>query len=203
VIVIQWAAVCIGDTPTNIKLKGTCLEIPVEARKKEKLERKADQIKSKPKPILIPSLKQTSKGVTISITDSIMKPTETPFTQITTTKAPERILQTISLSTIEVKTTTLPTTSSFAIVVAPVPTTPEPTTFTPEPTQAELERNLEKEEKSTIENISPIITSTVMPTTAPVTSKSTIRTMTTDKTGSAKEASFTGSIPEAWFGKKP
>jgi hypothetical protein len=200
VIVIQWAAVCIGDTPTNVRIKGTCLEIPVETRKREKLERKADQIKSKPKLILIPSIKQTLKGVTISITDSVVKPTETLLNRNVTARAPETVFQSTSLSTNKIETTAIPTLSSLAIVVTPVPTTLKPTTFTPEPTQAELEKYLEKEEKSTIESISPIITSTVMPTTAPVTSKSTIQTITT---GSAKEASFTGSIPEAWFGKKP
>jgi hypothetical protein len=174
----------------------------MEARKKEKLERKADQIKSKPKLILIPSLKQSLNGVTMSITDSIVKPTETPLKWIVSTRAPERVLQTTSLSTIKVETTTIPKTSKPAILVTLVPTTLEPTTFAPEPTQAELEKYLEKEEKLTIENTSPIITSTVMPTTAPVISKSTVRTVTTEKIGSAKEASFTGSIPETWFGKK-
>jgi hypothetical protein len=171
----------------------------VEARKREKLEKKADQIKSKSKPILIPSIKQTLRGVTISITDSIVKPTETPLNRVVTTRAPET---TTSLSTIKIETTTIPTTSSLDIVVTPVPTAFEPTTFTPEPTQAELEKYLDKEEKSTIENTSPIIASTVMPTTAPVTSKLTVPTTKMENTGSAKEASFTGSIPETWFGKK-
>jgi hypothetical protein len=65
-----------------------------------------------------------------------------------------------------------------------------------------MEKYLEKEEKSTIENISPISTSTVMPTTAPVTAKSTEKIPTMGKTGLAKEASFTGSLSKSWFSKK-
>jgi hypothetical protein len=204
VIVIQWSAVCFGNPPENIKIKGSCLETPVEARKKEKLERKADLIKSKPKPILTPSLTKILKGVTLSITDSIVKPTESPTIKaFTSTRAPETNFNITNLNIINLQsTTTTSTTSIPAIVVTPVPTTLEPITFTPEPNQAEMESYLEWEEKSTIENISPTSTSTVMPTTAPVTSKSTEKIATMGKTGLAKEASLTGSLPKSWFSKK-